>query len=384
MNDEPRINLQVMYGPRQVGKTTIINQFIEVSKHPVHFVTADAVGNLNPLWLEQQWEYARSLIPESAHNEAVLVIDEIQKFENWSEWVKKEWDADTQKGIKLKVLILGSSRMMLQQGLTESLAGRFETMYVGHWSYSEIKEAYGLSPEEYVYFGAYPGAMQLRENEDRWRKYIRDAFIETSVSKDILMLTRVDKPVLLKRLFELGAMYSGQLLSYTKMQGQLQDAGNTTTLAHYLELLDTAGLLGGLEKYSAELFRSRASSPKFQVYNNALMSAVSGLSFDEVRSDPKIWGRWVESAIGAHLMTNSLQNDYELLYWKHRNDEVDFVLKTKKKVIGIEVKSGQKMRISGLTAFAKMHPTVQTMVIGKNEITWQDFLALDPYETFLK
>ncbi|MDH4471917.1 MAG: AAA family ATPase [Fluviicola sp.] len=377
---EKRGHLQVMYGPRQVGKTTIVNQFIEQTKHPVHFVTADAVGNTNPLWIEQQWSIVRELLTESATGEAVLVIDEIQKLDNWSEWVKREWDHDTQKKIPLKVLILGSSRLMLQQGLTESLAGRFETMYVGHWSYGEMKEAFGLTPEQYVYFGAYPGTMTLIQNEDRWKKYIRDSFIETSVSKDILMLTRVDKPMLLKRLFELGAMYSGQLLSYTKMLGQLQDAGNTTTLAHYLELLDTAGLLSGLEKYSKELFRSRASSPKFQVYNNALMSAISEGTFEEVKSDPRIWGRWVESAVGAHLKTTAILHDIELLYWKHRNDEVDFILKGRGKVVAIEVKSGAKYRVNGLTAFKKQHNPDKVYLIGGDGIPWQEFLLMDPIE----
>ena len=377
---EKRAHLQVMYGPRQVGKTTLINQYIEQSKHPIHFVTADAVGNANPLWITQQWEFARNLIENSETNEAVLVIDEIQKLENWSEWVKREWDHDTQKKIQLKVLILGSSRLMLQQGLTESLAGRFETMYIGHWSYAEMKEAFGFTPQQFVYFGAYPGTVSLIGNEQRWKKYVRDSFIETSVSKDILMLTRVDKPVLLKRLFELGAMFSGQLLSYTKMLGQLQDAGNTTTLAHYLELLDTAGLLCGLEKYSVELFRSRASSPKFQVYNNALMSAISEESFEEVVNDPKIWGRWVESAIGAHLKTIAVQNDIELLYWKNRNDEVDFILKGKGKVVAFEVKSGVKYRANGLTAFQKQHQPDHVYIIGGDGIPWVDFLLMNPMD----
>ncbi len=223
----------------------------------------------------------------------MLIIDEIQKIGNWSEAVKREW-SDTAQRQSLKVVLLGSSRLLLQQGLTESLAGRFETLFIGHWSYREMKEAFDFTLDQYVWFGGYPGAATLINDEERWRRYITDSLIETSISKDILMLTRVDKPALMKRLFELGCGYSGQILSYTKILGQLQDAGNTTTLAHYLRLFNTAKLLGGLEKYSPEMVRRRASIPKFQVHNTALISAQQQHSFQEIAANPSRWGRWVE------------------------------------------------------------------------------------------
>jgi predicted AAA+ superfamily ATPase len=216
---------------------------------------------------------------------------------------------------------------MLQQGLTESLAGRFEATYMGHWSYGEMHDAFGLTAEEFIWFGGYPGAISLKMDEDRWKGYIRDSLLETSISKDILMLTRVDKPALMKRLFELGSVYSGQVLSYTKIMGQLADAGNTTTLANYLELLNDAGLLGGLEKYSPNMVRKRSSSPKFMVHNTAIMSGISTETFQTLVADPKVWGRWVESAVGAHLINQSFKDKkLSLYYWREGNEEVDFVV----------------------------------------------------------
>ena len=197
----------------------------------------------------------RFVFPAANVPEYLLVVDEIQKIENWSEIVKQQWDKDTRENINIKVILLGSSRLLIQKGLTESLAGRFETFYLGHWSFAEMQAAFQWSIEQYVYFGGYPGSASLINDEERWKNYIKDALIETSISKDILMLTRVDKPALLKRLFELGCLFSGQILSFTKIIGQLQDAGNTTTLANYLKLLSDCGLLGGLEKYAGNVIR---------------------------------------------------------------------------------------------------------------------------------
>ena len=261
---EPRTFIQVILGPRQVGKTTMITQLLSQISIPYLFESADAVLATNSTWLLQVWETARLQMKMSGASEYLLVIDEIQKIDNWSEVVKQQWDRDTHEGINIKVILLGSSRLLIQKGLTESLAGRFETLYLGHWSFAEMQVAFGWSIEQYVYFGGYPGSASLIKDESRWKNYINDALIETSISKDILMLTRVDKPALLKRLFELGSLYSGQILSFTKIVGQLQDAGNTTTLANYLNLLSDCGLLGGVEKYAGDIIRKRSSSPKFQ------------------------------------------------------------------------------------------------------------------------
>jgi uncharacterized protein len=379
---EPRSFIQVLMGPRQVGKSTLTGQILEKLDVPNLFVSADAVANAGETWLEQQWEAARLQLKATEAREFILAIDEIQKISNWSEVVKKLWDEDTRAKQNIKVILLGSSRLLLQQGLTESLAGRFETSYLGHWSFAEMEQAFGVTAEQYVWFGGYPGAAALMSDEDRWKKYVNDALIETSISKDILMLTRVDKPALLRKLFELGCLYSGQVLSYTKIVGQLQDAGNTTTLAHYLQLLDTAGLLAGIEKYTGEQLRQRSSSPKFQVHNTALLTAQQGDSLKEVLAKPEMWGRCVEAAIGAHLVNHQLSEGYAVHYWRHRNDEVDFVLEKKGKVIGLEVKSGATQKAPGMEAFKKQHEPDKVMLVGNSGVPWQEFLKISPKQLF--
>jgi len=378
MNQEPRKYIQVILGPRQVGKTTLVTQFSKRSIHPFHFVAADAIASEEGSWISQQWEIARLMQKQTNSSEAILIIDEIQKIKNWSEHVKKEWDFDTRHGIGLKVILLGSSRLLIQKGLTESLAGRFETIYLGHWTFTEMNAAFGFGPEEFVWFGGYPGSASLIQDETRWKKYVRDSLIETSISLDILMLTRVDKPALMKRLFELGCHYSGQIVSFTKILGQLHDAGNTTTLSHYLHLLDTAGLLSGLEKYDHSKIRQRGSSPKFQVQNMGLMSSLTVENFSTVRDNPSQWGRWIESCIGTHLLNSAIKNHLSLNYWRHVNDEIDFVLSDGKKTIGIEVTSAFKNKKSGMTAFSKTQHPDRIMMLGADGMPWQEFLTVDP------
>lgn len=380
--NEPRRFIQVLFGPRQVGKTTLILQLLAKCKIPSHFASADAIPASNTVWLEQQWETARLKMDQDNASDFLLVIDEIQKISNWSETVKLLWDADTHAKRALKVILLGSSRLLLQQGLTESLAGRFETTYMGHWSLSEMEQAFGWNVNQYVWFGGYPGSAPLISEEQRWKAYVQQSLIETSISKDILMLTRIDKPALMKRLFELGCLYSGQILSYTKMIGQLQDVGNTTTLSHYLGLLNTAGLLAGIEKFSGNMIHKRSSSPKFQVHNTALISAQSGELFKDVQARPADWGRLVESSIGAHLINYSLVEGFTVSYWRERNEEVDFVLERKGKVIGLEIKSGATQSSSGIVAFKKAFNPDKVLLIGKSGIPWQDFLKFNPAELF--
>lgn len=379
---EPRKFIQVLMGPRQVGKTTIITQLIKEINKAHQFESADAVPASDSFWLTALWQNVRTKIQNEGIKEFLLIIDEIQKIDNWSEIVKKLWDEDTKLNINIKVILLGSSRLLLQQGLTESLAGRFESTYISHWSLKEMQQAFGFTAQQYVWFGAYPGAASLINDEERWKNYVNNSLIETSISKDILMLTRVDKPALMKRLFELGCLYSGQILSYTKVQGQLQDAGNTTTLSHYLQLLDTAGLLAGIEKYAADVIRKRSSSPKFQVHNTALISAQRNETFGEIVANKQEWGRLVESAIGAHLINSALANNFKVYYWRHRNDEVDFILERRGKVIGLEVKSNQANSLSGLSAFQKQFNPDKVLLVGDKGIPWQEFLMINPVEIF--
>lgn len=380
--DEPRRFIQVLLGPRQVGKTTLISQLLKRMSIPHHYISADAIPASNSTWLEQQWETVRLKMDQSAAKQYLLVVDEIQKIDNWSETVKALWDADSQSGRDLKVILLGSSRLLVQQGLTESLAGRFETIFMGHWSFLEMHQAFGWNSNQYVWFGGYPGSAELIEDEERWKSYVSQSLIETSISKDILMLTRVDKPALMRRLFEIGCSYSSQILSYNKMLGQLLDAGNTTTLSHYLELLNTAGLLAGVQKFSGNSIYKRSSSPKFQVHNTAFISAQTGDLFKDALSKPNEWGRMVESSIGAHLINYSLPEGFRVSYWRERNQEVDFVLERNGKVIALEIKSGQARSSSGLSTFKNAFHPSKILLIGNTGISWQDFLKVNPAELF--
>lgn len=379
---ETRKFIQVLMGPRQTGKTTLALQLLKKLSIPGRYESADAVPAGNSLWLEQIWEAARISLKKSAAKEYLLVVDEIQKVPDWSEMVKKLWDEDTRDQLPLKVLLTGSSRLLLQTGLTESLAGRFETIYTEHWSFAEMQEAFGWNALEYAWFGGYPGSASLINDETRWKNYVQSSLVETSISKDILMLTRIDKPALLKRLFELGCHYSGQILSLTKIQGQLQDAGNTTTLTHYLQVLHSAGLLGGLEKYAADIVRKRASSPKFQVHNNALLAVQHNDPFTKIKQDPSGWGRIVESAVGAHLINGSLSCGFNVYYWRERDYETDFVLERNGKLIALEVKTNDAKNAKGLTQFRKHYPQTRVVLVGSSGIPWEEFLSVNPVELF--
>jgi predicted AAA+ superfamily ATPase len=379
---EPRRFIQVVMGPRQVGKTTLVSQLFEQLPIPGLFESADAVGAGNSIWLEQIWDIARLKMKTVQADDFLLIIDEIQKISNWSETVKKLWDQDTHNKTYLKVILLGSSRLLLQQGLTESLAGRFENIYLTHWTFEEMNKAFGWDAPTYAWFGGYPGSAGLINEESRWKKYIRDSLIETSISKDILMLTRIDKPALLRNLFDLGCTYSGQVLSFTKMQGQLLDAGNTTTLSHYLKVLESAGLLCGLEKYSSTIIRKRSSSPKFQVHNNALLSALNIRTFQEIQTNPAEWGRIVESSIGAYLVNQSIRSNFRVYYWRESNEEVDFILENRGKIIALEIKSNYSKSRTGMDSFNRKFKPYKTYCIDKNGIPWQEFLKISPIELF--
>jgi predicted AAA+ superfamily ATPase len=372
---EPRRFLQVLAGPRQVGKTTLARQVMAESKMATQYASADEPTLRDRTWLEQQWDGAR-LKARGSPAGALLVLDEIQKVPDWPDLVKLLWDADTHAGVPLKVLLLGSSPLLIQTGLTESLAGRFEIIPVPHWSFAEMREAFGWGLEQFIYFGAYPGAAPLIEEPERWRRYIVDSLIETTISRDILLLTRVDKPALLRRLFHLGCAYSGQILAYQKMLGQLHDAGNTVTLAHYLQLLHGAGMVAGLSKYAHGQVRQRGSSPKLQVLNTALMTAQSGRSFAETRQDGDGWGRLVESCVGAHLLNTSLGSAIEVTYWRDRNQEVDFVLHQGQTTVGIEVKSGRRREsLAGMEAFGKQFNPKRKLLVGAQGIPLEEFLV---------
>jgi hypothetical protein len=381
---EPRRLIQAVAGPRQSGKTTLVHQVLARIRRPNRFVTADEPELRGREWLIEQWTASRLQARESGKNGAILALDEIQKIPGWSETVKRLWDEDTAFGLPLRVIILGSAPLLLQRGLGESLTGRFEILHLAHWSFSEMREAFGWDLEKYLYFGGYPGSVPLASDPKRWSRYIRDSLVETTISRDILLLSRVDKPALLRRLFDLGSRYSGQILSYQKMMGQLQDAGNTTTLAHYLELLSAAGIMTGLQKFSGDIARRRGSSPKFQVLNTAILSAFSGLSPKEARKDSQFWGRLVESAVGAYLVNAAAADGIEVCYWRDRNREVDFVVRLGRRIVAIEVKSGRRRdSLPGMEAFSAIFKPFRMLLVGGDGIPIEEFLGM-PVEDWLR
>lgn len=392
---EPPRLLIALFGPRQTGKTTIVRQVLSRINAPYLYLPVD---NPTPShiripsydlratppsfrsgrrteWLIHFWEEARRQAERSPRG-FVLAVDEIQKIPGWSDTVKGLWDADRSRNLPLHVIILGSAPLLVQSGLAESLAGRFERIPVAHWSLSEMSSAFNFDLSAYLYFGGYPGAANLVRDEQRWRDYILGSIVDPNIERDILSMTRVDKPALLKRLFELGSSYSGQILSLTKIVGQLQDAGNTTTLARYLELLSSAGLLKGLQNWSNRDHRRRASIPKLVVLNTALMTAASGYSFDEAKADRSFWGRIVESAIGAHL-ANTSTTDIQVHYWRHSSLEVDFILQRGPRVVAIEVTDGRHTHtLKGTEEFRRRFRPERTLLVGTDGIPISEFLSV--------
>lgn len=370
---EPRRTIQVVAGPRQVGKTTLVKQVLQQLSTPSRFFNADGVEPDDKDWIAARWEEVRALMHFNQYQEMVLVIDEVHKINNWSEQVKREWDADTFNDVNIKVVLLGSSRLLLKKGLTESLAGRFEMLSMTHWSFQEMQEAFGWDINQYVYFGGYPGSAPYVNNEARWRKYMRESIIAPAIEKDVLQTTYIYKPALMHQLFHLGCAYSGELLSYNKMLGLLQDAGNATTLVNYLEVLGESKLLTGLPKYVKDASRKYRTIPKLQVYNNALLTALTeGVSYEKVFTDPQLWGRWVESAVGCYLLDKADELDCDLFYWREDNEEVDFVLRRADKLLAIEVKSGKRQSNSGLSTFRQMYNPQHSLVVGGQTLPLED------------
>jgi predicted AAA+ superfamily ATPase len=365
---------QVVTGPRQVGKTTAANQIMERFPHESIYASADAPTPVGPEWIDSQWLLAERKA-EASKQPVLLVLDEVQKARQWSEAIKSKWD---QKKHDIRLLILGSSALLIQKGLTESLAGRFFLNRFTHWSFDECKQAFGWSLEEWIYFGGYPGTAVFKEDVHQWKQYVNDSLIETVLSKDVLQLHPVTKPALLRNLFGLATTFPAQVLSYNKMLGQLQDAGNTTTLAHYLDILGTAYLVSGLELFSKGHVRKRGSSPKLTLWNNALINGISLKNYEQTMEDRALYGRLVENAVGAHLLNRLAGSPVSITYWRKGNDEVDFVLNAGEQVVALEVKSGRPGRVSGMDAFRKQYPKSRTLIVGSNGIPLEEFFHADP------
>jgi len=373
--------IQVIIGPRQVGKTTAIRQVLAEREDPHHYVAADLPAPPEPSWIVEEWSRARTLLEKKKH--VVLVLDEVQKIHRWSEVVKKLWDEDRAVDRDLHVVILGSSSLLIQKGLTESLAGRFELIRFPHWQFAECRECFGWSLDQYIYFGGYPGAVAYLSDENRWASYVKDSLIESAISKDIVLLHPIEKPALLRRLFTLACEYGGQILSYNKMLGQLTDAGNTVTLASYKRLLEAAFLVAGLEKFSGSRIKTKSSSPKWLPLNNALMTSMAGISFERAKQESQGWGRLVECAVGAHLFFGAEDKGVELFYWREGNYEVDYVLRKGRDVTAIEVKSGsRKIHASGLEPFSRRYQCRKVLIGSASGIPIEEALRMGIEEFF--
>jgi predicted AAA+ superfamily ATPase len=373
----PRSFIHLLVGPRQVGKTTLVHQVRATFRGRTHFASADLPGLTDATWVEQHWQVGRALA--SSGEPCLLVLDEVQKVPDWSVTVKRLWDEDTAAGLGLRVVLLGSSPLLLQSGSNESLAGRFEMLRVTHWSFTEMRAAFDLSLDQWLFFGGYPGAIVLADDEERWRRYILDALIETTISRDIQLMTRIDKPALLRRLFALGCEYSGRILSYQKMVGQLQDAGNTTTLAHYLDVLGAAGLILGLPKHAGERVRQRAASPKLLALNTALVTAMSDRPASDFHTDPELRGHLVETAVGAHLVNGLVGTNAQVTYWREGDREVDFVVQKGARRLAIEVKSGRRRPApAGLAAFEAAFGPCRKLLVGPGGLELETFFTTDP------
>lgn len=374
--NEPRKFIQVIVGPRQVGKTTMVTQAVEQIAIPHLFFSADNIFASND-WLAEKWQSARLMVQMQGLEQLVLVIDEVQKIPNWSECIKKEWDLDTFNHIPIKLVLLGSSRLMIMNGLTESLAGRFELVRMTHWTFAEMRDGFGWDLDTFIYYGGYPGASEMITDENRWRNYVENAILEASINKDVLQTSNVYKPALLRQLFTLCCAYSGKELSYRKMLGSLQEAGNATTLANYLQLLAEANLVSGLQKYARDNARKYSSTPKLQVFDNALMNVYNQTTFASVRTDATLWGRQVESAVGSYLLSQAEKHRMQVYYWRENNAEVDFVLQRGMAVVAIEVKSNNARTNAGLHLFDNKYKPLRAFVVGNEGIPVADFLQMD-------
>ncbi len=371
--------LHVLIGARQTGKTTAAEQVIGKWRGPVISGSADMPLMPGPEWVETQWFRARQAARPPNRRPVLLVLDEVQKVRGWSESVKRLWDEDSRSRTSIRVLLLGSSSLLVQKGLTESLAGRFFLHRSAHWSHPECRAAFGWSLDEWIFYGGYPGAARLLPDEESWRRYVADALVETAIARDVLQMQTVAKPGLLRNLFGLSSQNPARILSYNKMLGTLQDAGNTVTLAHYLKLLGAAFLVSGLDRVSGRK-RMRASSPKIVLWNNALVTAMSGMTYRETRADPAAWGWLVENAAGAHLLNALHTPRFSVGYWRDGNDEIDYVVSAGKKMTGIEIKSGRPGRLSGMESFRRRFPAARTLLVGSGGISLEEFFHANPMD----
>lgn len=369
---EPRRLIQIVIGPRQTGKSTAVDQALGTVEAPKVCFAFDRSRDRNCHRLEELWQDARALL--ACNDEVILSLDEVQKVPDWSSTVKFLWDEDSREGRNLKVVLTGSSALTLQSGMAESLKGRFEEIVSTQWTLAECREAFGYSLDDFLFFGGYPGSSPLIGDVDRWFAYMHDSIIEPTLTQDVLEMETVRKPALLRALFEIGAIYSAQEISYRKLLGQLDDKGNTETLSHYLTLISHAGLLSGLTKYDGKALRSKTSSPRLMVHDTSLMTAASEESWEDLMENPARRGHLIETAVGAYLIGRSKAERFSVHWWRERNAEVDFVIAKGRKRTAIEVKGGHVKRTGGLGEFVQRFPGTYTLIVGADVCPLEEFL----------
>lgn len=383
--------IQILTGPRQVGKTTLLLELAERFGGRAVYAAGDQPDAALPGFWERCWTQAEDRAKRRA---AILLLDEVHFLSNWAGRLKGSWDRVRRRRIPLHVVVTGSSAIQVATGSRESLAGRFERLHLSHWSAASLAAAFHLAPPQaalnLVRFGSYPGAVALQRDQARWRDYVRDAILEPAVGRDMLALGSVRRPALLRQVFAIAADSPAQIVSLQKLQGQLQDSGALETVAHYLKLLSDAYLVAPLEKFSPRVQRSRASPPKLVLLNNALLSAASARGAPDPARDPGRFGQWVENACLAFAVNQSQQ----VSYWREEPLEVDAVLDGSWGKWAVEIKTGKydAQALKGLLEFCRRNPEFAPLVIsapgderiasrhGVAAVNWRDYLVAGPPE----
>jgi uncharacterized protein len=382
--------IQLLAGPRQVGKTTLLLQAAERHGKAAIYAAADGPEAALPGFWERLWIRAEETA--ASHGRAVVLLDEAHRLPDWAGHLKAEWDRLRRKKLTVHVVASGSSALRLAAGSRESLAGRFERITLTHWSASSLAEVFGLPPAEaaqaLVSMGAYPGAFEFRHDLARWRAYVRDSILEPAIGRDILALAAVRRPALLRQVFGVCASAPAQIVSLQKIQGQLQDAGALETLAHYLSLLEEAFIVAPLGKHAARPARRRAAPPKLVTLSNALLAAVDPRGIPDRSGEPARFGAWVENACLAHAW-NAGQR---VSYWREEPLEVDAVVEGSWGSWAIEVKTGpiSSADLKGIGEFTRRHPGFRALVLcdeaarptaeraGLRAMAWPEFLLSGP------
>jgi len=330
---DPHGLIQVFIGPRQIGKTTAADALAD-ARHTVFF-SADAPAPPAVSLIEEQWARARAI----STDERTLVLDEVQKIPGWSEVVKKLWDEDKRSKINLRVALLGSSALLIEKGLAESLTGRVEVNFFPHWTYSEVRQLAAVSVKQFAYLGGYPKAYSFGDDTERAISYIEQSIIEPTLGRDILSLHAVDKPALLRQLFWYVSKLPARIISFDKILGALQDRGNSATISHYAELLRLAFLVVPIFKFSAKVHRTKKSLPKWIFPNSALLI--------HTKATDEEWGFLVENLVGGHILNISYGLPrVELMYWRDGDYEIDFVIEQNSEALfALEVKSNRSKKM---------------------------------------